>query len=193
MLILVNGKKRAGKDYFSSLLLNELNKNVTCTTMSFATPLKEIIAGAFKISIDELDALKNSDYSFMYNQFNDFQEITFREILQNFGTESMKAVFGGDVWVKLLISKYKEYTKETGDIVIVPDFRFKCEHISDSYTINIVNDDINNTDSHASENELNSYKFDYYVDNTGKPNLHNDVVNVAHDILNKFKTLHSVT
>jgi len=148
VLILVNGKKRAGKDYLTKLLVDRFNERVsanTATSMSIADSLKNIIAQTFNISLEELDVLKNSEETFRFGD----REISFRRILQNFGTESMKLVFGDDVWIELLMNKYNKYITNTGDIVIVPDFRFECEYeyIKDSITINIFNTELS-TDDH---------------------------------------------
>lgn len=163
-IILINGKKRAGKDYFASLLKSELeDKGYTAEILSFAHPMKDIIAKTFNISLEQLDRYKNycSEISCEGEQISDF-----RLILQRFGTEGMKPWFGNDVWANLL---YSIADKTDCDYVLVPDFRFLSEYREDALTIKVQNKDVEKAcaDSHASENELSDFVFDLTVDNTG--------------------------
>ena len=125
-IILINGKKRSGKDYFARLLQDELYKNKkTSYVIGFADPIKEIISKTLNVSLSDLDTFKNDKEKIIVRK-NGFQEIItdFRQVLQTFGTEAMKPIFGDDIWVQLLIKKAKE---SNVDYVIVPDFRFLCE------------------------------------------------------------------
>jgi hypothetical protein len=159
-IILIHGKKRAGKDYFAKLLKTELElRNKSAEIMSFAEPLKEIMAVTFGISLEQLDHYKNVSKEICVDGI----AITnFRKLLQVFGTEAMKPHFGDDVWVKLLREKTKE---STADFVLVPDFRFKIEIISET-TVKILNNNIVSGDKHSSENELNDFIFQHYVENS---------------------------
>lgn len=175
-LILINGKKRSGKDYFAELLAEELNnEGYSAEILSFADPIKDIIAQTFDISSEELDQFKNDAESIIVRNGGNQKIISnFRLILQRFGTEAMKEYFGEDVWVQLLLQRANEADV---DFVLVPDFRFEIEAIDDGITVKIRNDEIekNCTDNHRSENELNDFIFDYTIDNTGYKNITNDV------------------
>ena len=181
-IILINGAKRSGKDFTASLLEEKL-KNIT--KISFATPLKQIIADTFGISLEDLDEMKNNfseyDMQFMAYPNNQkafvFGEMNFRTLLQRFGTEGMKPVFGDSVWADITLNLANDSEEE---FIIIPDFRFNIESDvikNNPYGIKVVtlkirNDDINTTDAHASERELDDYTFDYTIDNTGhNPNL----------------------
>lgn len=178
-IILINGKKRHGKDFLARMLLSELKEQgKRAEIMSFADPIKSIIAKTLVITIDELEKFKNNPdmFALYYVQKNKnnnaaFQEINFRQILQSFGTDAMKEQFGDDVWVNLLKERVK---KSNANFIIVPDFRFLCEEIS-SYTVKIINDDIESDDAHRSENELNDFTFNYIIDNTGKIDISSQV------------------
>lgn len=161
--ILINGKKRAGKDFFASLLYTELvNAGHTAAVLSFADPIKDIMSVALNISRDELDEFKNGAVP-IYIQNKHVSDA--RQVLQNFGTEAMKKYFGEDVWVDLLRSRAE---KTNADFIIVPDFRFFSEHLPGSVTVRVLNHDIvSASDLHRSENELNEFNFDYELDNTG--------------------------
>lgn len=161
--ILINGKKRAGKDFFASLLKEELVHNgYTSEVLAFAGPIKDIMSIALNITHDELDEFKNNKAP-IYIQNKHVSDV--RAILQNFGTEAMKKYFGEDVWVNALCSRAE---KTNAEFIIVPDFRFFSEHLPGSVTVRILNSDICSTsDLHRSENELNEFVFDYELDNTG--------------------------
>jgi hypothetical protein len=186
-LILINGKKRSGKDHFAQMMQTELDKlGKTSAIMSFADPIKEIISETFDISLEQLDQLKNDATPIgiqeaTYDGYDCLYLSNFRLILQKFGTEAMKKQFGEDVWPNLLLERA---SKADADFILVPDFRFLCENIPGGFTVKIRNDDIekNCTDNHRSENELNDFKFMYTLDNTGYSLTNKDVQNFIKDI-----------
>lgn len=161
--ILINGKKRAGKDFFASLLYAELvNAGYTAAVLSFADPIKDIMSVTLNIARDELDEFKNNSVP-IYIQNKHVSDA--RQVLQNFGTEAMKKYFGEDVWVNLLCAQAE---KTNADFIIVPDFRFFSEHMPGSVTVRVLNHDVASAaDLHRSENELNEFNFDFVLDNTG--------------------------
>lgn len=164
-VILINGKKRSGKDYLAKMLKLELEQqNKTVEIMSYADPIKEILADTFNISVELIDEYKNN---FQAIDVAGENLLNFRELLQRFGTEAMKKQFGDDVWVNLLKGKINISTAE---YILISDFRFLCEDISEGFnvtTVNVINKDIIAEDEHSSENELNDYNFDITLDNTG--------------------------
>jgi len=195
-LVLINGVKRSGKDYVASLIKEKL-KDVDI--ISFAGPIKEIIAETFDISLETLDDFKNNpeESGIELKIYPNNQEpitmeyISFRKILQRFGTEAMKPIFGDNVWADLGI---KNAISSDNDIVIIPDFRFIIEYETavekmrtegfELYTINIFNNNLPDADNHSSETELkdNNFEFNYTIDNTGRP----DISMVLDKILNKI-------
>ena len=172
-IILINGKKRSGKDYLANALKLELEQQGhTAEIMSFATPIKEIVADTFGISLELLDDYKNNSQAIDVAGEN---LLDFRVLLQRFGTEAMKSQFGNEVWVDLLKDKVN---KSTAEYILVPDFRFLCEDMHKEFTVmtvHIFNNNIVSDDTHASENELNYYSFDIMLDNTGYKLDKNDV------------------
>ena len=175
-IILINGKKRSGKDWNANLIKQELEERGFSTQiMSFAEPLKNIISETFDISPEDLEKYKNEslDYGLEIKAYPNNQPsvvidyINFRTILQRFGTEAMKKWFGDDVWLELLLKRVNDASV---DYILVPDFRFKVEYIEKSITLKIKNDEYDNAgDLHASETELDDFEFQYYIDNTGYP------------------------
>ena len=138
--------------------------------------MKRIISATFGITPEVLEISKNDPelwkVDIRNSQSGEIMATTdFREILQRFGTEGMKPIFGDSVWAENtegLISNLKE------DFIIISDFRFLCEREAfDSFkynitTIRILDSNIKSTDLHASETELRNFGFDYYIDNTAK-------------------------
>ena len=188
-IVLFNGKKRSGKDYTATLVKNELiDRGYTAKIMSFAEPIKTIIASSLGISVEDVELYKNepSEYGLEIKAYPDNQRsvvieyLSMRDILQRFGTEAMKPIFGDDVWASLLYTR----AYDSGvDYVLVPDFRFKIEYSNKALTVNVYNDYIESTDTHASETELDEFKFDLYIDNTGQPDLTQRIKELTNKII----------
>lgn len=173
-IILINGKKRSGKDFFGSELQKRLTAiGKTSEIMSFAEPLKDIMSITLGIQHDKLEKMKNdeADLGYPTNGCGYLTINNCRVILQKFGTEGMKKYFGDAVWVNLLSKRAGD---SESDYVIVPDFRFKIEAIS-FLTVKIKNDDVESTDTHASETELDDFEFFYEIDNTGYKSLESQI------------------
>ena len=183
-VFLINGKKRAGKDYVANILKAQMEKRgYKVAVVSFADPLKKVVAGTFGITLEELDEYKNNpqEYPIMIPAGErTFRQIDFRYILQMFGTEGAKPVFGDDIWASLARDFCEEQFQNGIDIIIIPDFRFKVEFLTFSET-RFLEDDIDvktiyisnisipvNSDRHASETELDTFSFDIRMDNSIK-------------------------
>ena len=186
-VILINGPARSGKDTIAKYMKEELNKReINVEILSFAEPLKQIIADTFDISLTTLEYYKNNadniSIECIKENRNDFQvlEVTnFRRILQRFGTEGMKPVFGNNVWANLVVQKIKQSNAE---VFIIPDFRFQIEadtilkleneDIAHCYFISIHSDmSTTSENKHISENDLKDFEFDYIINNM-KDELH---------------------
>ena len=170
--ILISGYNRAGKDT-TALMLKEIfeENQLKVEILSFADTLKNIACIIFNIEREQLDKFKNNEtpvgthewckYCLEYN----FKELTnFRKVLTDIGNEALKPIFGEDIWVKDI---QKKIAASNADIIIIPDFRFKIEHINKAITVRVVNNDIVNKETHPSETELEDFNFDVYLDNTG--------------------------
>lgn len=184
LVILISGQKRSGKDYVSSIIKEYLEKkNIKTEIKGLADSLKQVISGTFDISLEQLDIYKNNPGEFpilITQEEQTFKQIDFRYLLQRFGTEGVKPVFGDDIWAITLLEKcLKSFNDGTG-VILVPDFRFlveyetfKSERLFDNInckTIKILNKNITNSDAHISENELNDFAFDFYIDNSERDN-----------------------
>lgn len=181
-IILINGKKRSGKDHNAKLIKEELeSRGYTVDIISYADAVKDILCISLGIHVDLFDDLKNDTYDIfaVKDGYQDCPLTTVRALIQNFGTEAMKKYFGEDVWVRILLSKAYE---SDANYIIVPDFRFLSEAISDT-TIKIINNDLEDSDSHRSENELNDFEFKYTIDNTGYPDTTDSIKKIVDDIV----------
>ena len=170
-LILVSGKKRSGKDYSTSLLAGSLrSRGYSVEVKSFAEPMKHILSVIFGVSLDTIETAKNEPHNFpiVMTQSNTEANVVrfstdMRQIIQRFGSDAMKPVFGDDVWARLM----KQYVQSSlADFIIVSDFRFLIEHIDPSaITVRIKCNLAESTDQHVSEIELDDFAFDYVLNN----------------------------
>ena len=166
VIIQIGGFKRSGKDTISKMISNHYqSKGKLVDIFHYADPLKQIAASIFDISLEQLDEFKNNKTElYRFNTYEEPCKVTdFREILMKIGNEAIKPVFGSDVWKKIMWEKIE---KSEADIIIIPDFRFTVEHISNAVTIRINNSDIINDTDHPSETELIDFDFDMSIDNT---------------------------
>lgn len=118
-------------------------------------------------------AIMNKDFSFLTNNY-----ITIRQLLQCFGTEIMRGLFGDNLWI---LSTLKESGK-----LIISDLRFKVEAEALKQlngTLIYINRVGCVPGNHASEKEsielLNTNQFDYVINNDGS----------LRDLFNKIKAL----
>lgn len=165
-IILISGYKRAGKDTTAQMLKEIFEENqLKVEILSFADTLKNIACIIFDISREQLDEFKNNELPVGWQSEYEFEELTnFRKVLTKIGNDALKPIFGEDIWVKDI---QKKIAASNADIIIIPDFRFKIEHINKAITVRVLNDDIVNKETHQSETELEDFNFDVYLDNTG--------------------------
>ena len=181
---MVSGYKDSGKDFVSGELSNSLRFS---DIVAFATPMKDILSVMFGISKSDLDKYKNDADSIyigtegICDELYDTTEITdFRSIIQRFGSEAMKPIFGKDVWVDLLLKMIKTLDAE---YVIVSDWRFinEYEGVNDMFDVVTVRVDDHNllAGTHDSEHQLDDFQFDYRINNTAKTD---DVLQHIHQL-----------
>lgn len=173
-VILLNGLTRSGKDTCADYLVKEHGY----TKFAFADTIKEILSTTLGISIEEFNELKNSN-SMLY-EGNDRLGVSFRKIIQRFGNEAMKPIFGQDVWAKTLYEKI-EFCEN--DKIVVSDFRFLIEYRPhDDLDIEtwLIDDGRElPKEGHASDVELyqNDFKFDKVLRNSER-NLLSYIINI---------------
>ncbi len=169
-LILVSGRKRSGKDYSTILLAGSLrSRGYSVEIKSFAEPMKQIVSVIFGVSLGTIETAKNEPHNFpvvMTQSNTEANAVRFstdmRQILQRFGSDAMKPIFGDDIWARLM-DQYVQ--SSSADFIIVPDFRFLIEHIPSATTIRIKCNLAESADQHVSEIELDDFAFDYVLNN----------------------------
>lgn len=170
-LILIGGNKRSGKNFVADIIKEEFEKlgNVV-DVYAFADPIKDILCQTFCVDVDELNELKNENTPILFNLKNREFTINMRDIIQKFGTEGMQKSFGIDVWKNKAL-EFIKYSK--ANKILITDFRFASEYINNAKTIQIINNDIKEKETHISETSLKDFRFDNIIDNTGKPSKSN--------------------
>lgn len=88
---------------------------------AYAKTMKEAVALLFGI---DLDILKGNIT--VKSQVDPYWGVTYRQILQCFGTEAMRGAFGPHVWVKILWRRYTDLITS----LVIDDVRFKEEAIA---------------------------------------------------------------
>lgn len=172
-VILLGGKKRVGKNTAESYLKEFLEtQGFSVATVSFAEPLKDMVAMIFDVTVADVEYYKNNPNKTWIELINSNNQVVhqtdFRRVLQKFGTEVRNAYLGRNFWINL--AKEKVLTSRA-DYVIISDWRFIHEAQEmlkdfDTKTI-VIHKDTGVTDSHASEKELESFIPDYFVTNEG--------------------------
>ena len=175
-IVLISGYKRSGKDFVANLLAEQLRSCYkTVEILSFATPLKQVVASTFDITLKQLEDYKNAEDDILCHIDNakihhNLHTISMRKILQRFGTEAARPVFGNNVWSNLMNEKIKTSAK---DVIIIPDYRFDEEFKSiaangvNPLVLRVDNKNYVPKDEHASE-VLPTEGSTYIVDNTDK-------------------------
>ena len=177
--ILIGHKSRQGKDTFAEFLSEYLeNSKIT----RFADPMKEILASTFGINEETLENLKNNPEIKIQDTSNTIPNLSFRDIIINFGNKKIKEIFGEFVWANLL---YKRYEKSSYDYIIVPDFRFPIEYKEHAITVKVQRKQV--IPDNEADIALNNFNFDYYIDNNGDLNsLKEKAEKFSKKLLTKF-------
>ena len=185
-IIQIGGFKRSGKDTISQMIANHYQLSGKLVDIfHYADPIKQIAASIFDISLEQLDDFKNNKTElWCYDNFeNEYKVTDFREILMKIGNEAIKPIFGNDVWQKIM---WENIEKSEADIIIIPDFRFKVEHIQNAVTIRIINNDIINDTDHPSETELINFDFDMLIDNTNYHQTQEEISYYCEQMINNY-------
>jgi hypothetical protein len=122
MIVGLAGFKGSGKDTVAAYLIKEHGFE----RKAFADPLKRSVAALFDIPFADVDKYKNDDYiGVEIRQISEVVKfLSFREILQRYGTEAHRDVFGQDFWLDYTLPVQGFYP---GRAIVVTDVRFRNE------------------------------------------------------------------
>lgn len=149
---------------------------------SFAKPLKtiaSILTGIPEHKFDDQEFKKSNlgpewNITEPYNSYapwvgdNEVIEVpmTIRELLQKLGTDAVRNNVHPDAWLNAVMCDYKSDNKQNW---IITDVRFRNEakaiKAKGGIIIRVDRPDVKPINPHASETELDSYKFDYLIAN----------------------------
>ena len=173
MLIGISGKKKSGKDTAAKIISEQLDNSVI---LHFADALKLEIAQATGFSLRYIDEHKDN----------------FRLILQGWGTDFRRKIYGEDYWIKKLHEFIVEESEDNISLsddcfnLIIADVRFQNEfdYIKSHGGIMIhMIRSVDYSDNHISETELDEVKHDYTIHNIGtEQHLAEKITNILTDI-----------
>ena len=173
MILGLHGRLQAGKDTTFAEIEASLRGLVFVERLSFADPLKDSAAALLGITREELELMKVDpvqcitvrvplDEGYRYRTIN----LTGREYLQRYGTESHRDVFGDNFWVDLALAKATDVSK----LYVITDVRFPNEadaiHAADGGVIHIIGPQGKAAGGHSSEQALPDEEIDWEIDNS---------------------------
>lgn len=164
-LIGIAGWARSGKDTIADYLVN----NNGYQKFSFSTPMKtamEKLNPTIRILTTNQDLpLKDAVDYFGWEELKTISP-DIRPLLQRFGTEVGREMFGEDFWVNYALSSIPDGTK-----AVIADVRFPNEANAikklGGKVFKVVRDGVGPANDHASEHALDDYKFDGQIENNG--------------------------
>lgn len=166
MLIGLNGAKGAGKDTVGSHLVSEHGFE----KLSFAQLLKDSAGALFGVDPKMWDEWKNDVHVriTINTAFGVACDMTARQFLQRYGTESHRDVFGQDFWVDALMNERRPYFLKD---YCVTDARFPNELKAISrlggQNWRIQREAVNDGDGHISEAKPDFRLIAWTIDNDG--------------------------
>lgn len=182
MIIGINGKKGCGKDTWASFFIQASSGyfSTEFTKLSFAQPIKDFVVNTVGCTYEEIEdrEFKESELPKLF-QNPELGIITYRHLMQKFGTECVRDNLHKEYWVNTLLSKVTTYAfgaaNNAGDHIItktsnhvVTDMRFENEFDAISklggYTVRI--DRGVSGDGHISEKDLDR-EYDLIIENVG--------------------------
>ena len=161
MIIGLGYKAKSGKDTLADILVSHHG----FTKLSFAAPLKQAVRVIFGFSTEQIDGDQKET-------LDPFWNLTPRKVMQLFGNEAMKPVYGVDLWVRTLARQLNILDKRH---VVITDVRFLVEaaavHQWGGILVRVDRDGSgasHGVNKHPSEIELDSYgRWDRVIDNNG--------------------------
>lgn len=195
MIIGLTGKAKAGKDTAYDIIYKNFNVlDRPVVKKSFAEPLKKSVAALFNIKIEDMDDFKDSGTITVWARTDGLpmNNLSGRELLQRYGTEAHREVFGSNFWVDRCFPKEADYPDK--HIIVATDVRFdnEAKRIRDLggviWEIRRGKGNLDRSplpDDHSSENGLTPELVDLVIDNVEDDlrELERRVVDATHRLL----------
>lgn len=163
MIIGVAGYARSGKDTVADYLVEHKG----FTKLSFAEPIREalyrlnptilLMEGVYAPLTRAVDHLG-------WDMLKDISPDV-RPLMQRFGTEVVREMFGDDFWVKYAMQKAQEHEK-----VVIADVRYPNEAAaikSHGLLWRVIREGVGPANDHASEHEVDNFSVDMLIENYG--------------------------
>ena len=169
----IAGYARSGKDTIADYLV----ENEGYTKISFSTPMKEAMYRLNpRITVNEIQntALRIGVDVYGWEGLKE-RSPDIRGLLQRFGTEVGREMFGEDFWVNYALDSIPD-----GGKAVIADVRYPNEadaiRALGGKVFRVERDGVGPANAHASENALDRYEFDGTLYNQGTVRgLYNDV------------------
>jgi dephospho-CoA kinase len=197
IIIGLSGKMGSGKNYIAEKIIYP----------SYKDEFNILIIGFGDLLKNELFA---RDTSLSYDELYDHKTFETRNKLQQYGTENGRDKYHQDIWVRGLDIQVETFRRRSNDncLIIVCDVRFQNEA---EYIINkggklirVISEDRTNERylkeakgdkeqyqriaSHRSETELDSYRFNFVINNSKDTcNFEADIYNILDEIDNNIQ------
>lgn len=164
MIVGLSGYARSGKDTVAAHLVKEHG----FTRLAFADPMREALYRLNpKVNVADVQGvhLATAVDGLGWEQVKVDSEDT-RTLLQRFGTEVVREMFGESFWVD-----YTMHLAESHDKVVISDVRFKNEaeaiKAAGGVVWRVERPGTGAVNGHSSENDLDEYEFDLTINNVG--------------------------
>ena len=186
-VIIISGKKQAGKDTACDVLMSSLKPTLSCTKYSFADPLKQFLINVFGLSWAQCygtDADKNSPSQVKWkslpldwdDKIRLIESCGLIPIVENFDTyltaRQLMQIFGSDICRKMYPDCWALGTKnrilsERPGVAFICDARFpnEIDVLADMNPIIIRLKRSISSDTHFSETALDNYDFSKFGTN----------------------------
>jgi len=171
----IAGYARSGKDTIADYLVDEHNY----IKVSFSTPMKEAMYRLNpRITVNEVQntALRVGIDVYGWEGLKE-RSPDIRGLLQRFGTEVGREMFGEDFWVNYALDSIPD-----GGKAVIADVRYPNEanaiRALGGKVYRVERNGVGPANSHASESALDGYEFDGTIHNQGTiEGLHSDIEN----------------
>jgi len=173
MLIGLTGYARTGKDTIADFMVSDYD----FVKLSFADPMREALA-----KLDPTLALGDGHYARLSQllatfTWDELKVISpdIRPLLQRFGTEVGRNMFGPNFWVDLAMAKASSH-----EDVVFADVRFKNEadaiREAGGILLRVSRPGFGPANDHISEKDMEDYDVDYHLGNTA------DLASLSHKV-----------